>query len=151
MKAFQDQIANNHCYGCGPDNAGGLRIKSYWSGDNASVCRFMPAPHHSAGPPHYLNGGVIATIIDCHCICTAIAKGYQLAGREAGQGEPVWFATGRLEVDYKRPVRIDREVTLQAEIVEVAERKTILRCLLLSDNEVCVEARVIAVRVPNEW
>lgn len=151
MQSFQDQISGNHCYGCGPDNDKGLRIKSYWSGDNESVCRFMPSPHHSAGPSHYVNGGIVATIIDCHCVCTAIANGYRLAGREVGQGEPIWFATVRLEVDYKRPLRIDREVTLKAEIVEVAGKKTILRCLLLSDDEVCAEGRVIAVRVPNEW
>src|SRR5690606_24999567 len=103
MQAFQDRISGNHCYGCGPDNAGGLRIKSYWSGDNESVCHFTPLPHHSAGPAHYVNGGIIATLIDCHCVCTAIAKGYRLAGREVGQGEAIWFATGRLEVDYKYP------------------------------------------------
>jgi acyl-CoA thioesterase FadM len=77
--------------------------------------------------------------------------GYQRGGWEGGLGEPIWFATGRLEVDYKRPVRIDREVTLKADIVEVAEKKTILSCVLLSGDEVCAEGRVIAVRVPNEW
>lgn len=151
MQAFQDRISGNHCYGCGPDNAGGLRIKSYWSGDNESVCHFTPLPNHSAGPALYVNGGIIATLIDCHCVCTAIAKGYRLAGREVGQGEAIWFATGRLEVDYKYPVRIDREITLKAEIVEVAGKKTILRCVVLSGNAVCAEGRVIAVRVPNEW
>lgn len=31
-KAFQDQIPNNHCFGCGPENASGLQIKSHWVG-----------------------------------------------------------------------------------------------------------------------
>ena len=35
--AFQDLIPDNHCYGCGPHNAHGLRIKSYWDVDNVHV------------------------------------------------------------------------------------------------------------------
>ena len=66
---FQEQIPNNHCFGCGPQNRQGLKIQSYWSGENQSVCDFTPLPHHSAGPLHFLNGGIISTIIDCHCVC----------------------------------------------------------------------------------
>ena len=69
---FQNLIHGNHCFGCGPENDLGLRIKSYWDGKNQSICRFIPEKHHCAGPAEYLNGGIISTIIDCHCICTAI-------------------------------------------------------------------------------
>ena len=98
-RSFQEQIPNNHCFGCGPQNHQGLKIQSYWNGENQSVCDFTPLPHHSAGPLHFLNGGIISTIIDCHCVCTAIAKGYLMRDREIGQGELVWFATGNLEVN----------------------------------------------------
>ena len=33
MKAFQDTVPDNHCYGCGPENPKGMQIKSYWDGD----------------------------------------------------------------------------------------------------------------------
>ena len=33
--AFQDQGAVHHCHGCGADNESGLRIKSFWDGDEA--------------------------------------------------------------------------------------------------------------------
>ena len=56
MEDFQSRIPNNHCYGCGPGNAQGLRVKSYWTGDDVAECRFTPSVHHSAGPEHYLNG-----------------------------------------------------------------------------------------------
>ena len=41
MTALQDRYApNNRCFGCGPANEKGLRIKSYVDGD-AVVCEFM--------------------------------------------------------------------------------------------------------------
>src|SRR4030095_4558373 len=33
--AFQDQIPNNFCYGCGPGNPVGLHIRSIWAGNEA--------------------------------------------------------------------------------------------------------------------
>ncbi|WP_027855942.1 PaaI family thioesterase [Marinobacterium jannaschii] len=149
--AFQDLIPNNHCFGCGPDNDHGLMIKSFWQDEQHSVCYFRPAPHHSAGPLGYLNGGIIATIIDCHCVCTAIAKGYQLDGREIGVGDPVWFATAQLDLSYKRPVDIESEVILLARITEVGGRKIRLECDLFCNDEVCVSARLIAIKVDAQW
>ena len=150
-EAFQDQIPNNHCFGCGPENQHGLKLKSYWLNKDESVCRFMPSSHHSAGPTKYLNGGIISTIIDCHCVCTAIAKGYQLAGREIGTGDTIWFATGGLEVTFNKPVAIDKEVLLTAKVEAAKEKKISLTCVLSSEGEICVESNVIAVKVPSTW
>lgn len=150
-KAFQDQIPNNHCFGCGPENASGLQIKSHWVGENKSACTFIPSAHHCAGPTQFLNGGIISTVIDCHCICTAIAKGYQLQGREIGSGEAVWYATGKLEVDYLKPVPIDKDVELVAIVEEINGNKMTVNCELFSDGVLCCTAKVVAVQVPNSW
>lgn len=149
--ALQDLIPHNHCFGCGPHNAQGLRIKSFWSGEDETHCTFTPLPHHCAGPTQYLNGGIIATVIDCHTICTAIADGYRQAGREAGSGDPIWYVTGRLDVQYKAPTPIEQPVTLVARIVERKEKKTVLHCTLHSDERLCASAEVVAVRVPAGW
>ncbi len=149
--AIQDQIPNNHCYGCGSENPLGLQIKSYWQSENEASCDFVPQKHHCAGPTHFLNGGIISTIIDCHCVCMAIAKGYQLNGQKVGQGEPVWFATGNLNISFLKPVAMDSTVTLKANVVEAFEKKIVLECELLSQGSVCCRADVIAVKVPNEW
>ncbi|NRF61170.1 PaaI family thioesterase [Vibrio coralliilyticus] len=149
--AFQEQIPNNHCFGCGAENTMGLQIKSYWNGDNESVCTFTPSAHHSAGPLHFLNGGIISTIIDCHCVCTAIAKGYYMQGREIGSGEAIWFATGSLDVKFLRPVPIDDDVQLIASIIEAKDKKIELQCELFSGNTLCCQSRVVAVKVPNDW
>lgn len=141
----------NHCYGCGPENDLGLQIKSYWSAEDESACVYMPQAHQCAGPPQYVNGGVIATVIDCHSICTAMAKAYAMAGREIGEGKQIWFATGRLELSYIKPTPIDLELRVVAKITEAKERKITLQCSLSAGGEVCVKARVIAVRVPSDW
>ncbi|NVK40021.1 MAG: PaaI family thioesterase [Oceanospirillaceae bacterium] len=149
--AFQDQIPGNHCFGCGPANAGGLRIKSYWHSDDSAICRFQPSPHHCAGPERTLNGGIIATLIDCHCVCTAIADAYRRDGRTIGEGKAIWYATGKLEISYRAPAPIDAELELKARIDEISERKTILSCSLGANGRSFADARVVAVRVADDW
>lgn len=148
--AFQDRMLDNHCFGCGPNNEKGLRIKSFWDGDD-SVCTFRPSPEHAAGPKRYLNGGIIATIIDCHGICTAVADLYRAEGREIGTEPSLWCVTGTLSVRYMAPVPIDRPVELRATIVERAGKRMNLECLLLSDGDECARGEVVAIRVPPEW
>lgn len=150
MTAIQDQIRNNHCYGCGADNPRGMQIKSHWEG-NESVCTYMPRPEQCAGPEQYLYGGTIASLIDCHSIGTALANYYRLEGRNIGEGEEIWCVTGRLRVDYLAPTPIDRAVTLRATIEEVTDRKTVVRCRFYSGETQTAEGEVIAVRVSDSW
>ena len=70
--SFQDQMPDNYCWSRGSLNEHGLGIKSYWSG-NESVCTWQLAAQFMASPQHILNGGIIASLIDCHCICMAVA------------------------------------------------------------------------------
>lgn len=66
MKSLQDQFApKGRCFGCGPQNEKGLRIKSFIH-DQEVTAEFMPQPHHEAFE-NVLNGGIIGTILDCHC------------------------------------------------------------------------------------
>ena len=149
MEPIQSAIRDNHCIGCGPHNPHGLRIQSFWCGDLETLCTFEPQPHMAAGPAGVLNGGIIATLIDCHAVCTAIAYAGRLAGRaEAAEAD---FATGSLEIRYRRPAAIDEPVFVHAKIVGVTERKTVLACTLTSGGQVCAEASVTAVRVADGW
>ena len=148
--AIQDQVPDNECFGCGPHNAAGLKIKSYWQG-NEATCRYEPQAHQTAGPPHILNGGIIATLIDCHCICTALAYAYEQQGRPIGSEPTLWFATGRLDVRYVRPTPIAAPVELRASVKSAAGRKLDIECELLSGGEVTATADVMAVQVPDEW
>lgn len=148
--AIQDLVPHNHCFGCGPLNPRGLGIKSYPEGDE-TVCTFQPSPDHMAGPTHVLNGGIIATVIDCHCVCTAIAGAYRAAGRSIGTAPLIWCVTASLKVDYLAPTPIAGPVQLRARVREVKGRKRVVTCELSSDGQVRARAEVIAVEVPAGW
>ena len=115
---FQDGLHDNHCYGCGAWNDQGLRIKSYWDGDEA-VCTFQPEPHHAAMPPDVMNGGTIAAVIDCHGVCTSIAEAYKTEGRDIGDGKKIWYATASLTVNYRKPTPISLPSVLYASAIDV--------------------------------
>ena len=148
-RAFQDGIGGNHCWGCGA-NEHGLQIKSYWSGDEA-ICTWQPQAYHVAGPLHILNGGIIATIIDCHSVCTAIAAAYRAEGREIGTEPSIWYATASLQVTYLCPTPVKEPIVLRARIKEMKERKTTLTCSLFAKGEECARGELVAVRVPPAW
>lgn len=150
-RAIQDQfLRDNHCWGCGRLNDDGLQLKSYWLGEEA-VAIWEPQSYHAAGPLDVVNGGIMATIIDCHSACTAMAAAYQAEGREVGTEPQIWCATASLQVTYLRPTPIDQPVELRAQVKEMGERKMVVTCLALSGGEECARGEVVAVRVAPEW
>jgi hypothetical protein len=60
QKAFQDYYSDelSYCYGCGRLNEQGLKLKSYWDGEE-TVAIFSPRPYHIA-IPGYVYGGLIS-------------------------------------------------------------------------------------------
>jgi acyl-coenzyme A thioesterase PaaI-like protein len=149
-RAIQDQIEHNMCFGCGPGNADGLRIKSYYR-ESESLCTFHPKPEHAAGPPHVLNGGILATVIDCHGVCTAIAAAYEAESRPIGSDPPLWYVTGSLTVDYFLPTPIGDPLFLRARVRESAGRKSWVDVEATSSGKEVARAKVLAVRVAPEW
>jgi acyl-coenzyme A thioesterase PaaI-like protein len=150
---FQDLMPFNHCWGCGADNPDGLRLKSRWSIDDAdeALATFRSGAEHVAGPAHVLNGGIIATVLDCHGVCTAVADAYRQEGRTIGAGETIWFATGTLTVTYERPAPVGAELELRARVIERSARTTAVECALDVSGERCARADLVAVRVPASW
>jgi acyl-coenzyme A thioesterase PaaI-like protein len=148
QKAFQDLVPKDsirrNCYGCGADNEQGLRIKSYWEGDEG-VCRWKPQPHHSAGPS--LNGGIAATLIDCHSVFTATAAAYRLEGREMGEGDEIDYVTAKLTVTYLKRTPMDTMLELRARVVKTGNRSMVVETSLMAEGEECVKGEVVAVRM----
>lgn len=148
--AFQDQILDNYCWGCGADNPTGLHLKSYWDGELA-VAEWTPRAEFAAGPRHVLNGGIIATLLDCHGVCTAIADAYRREQREIGSDPEIWHATVSLSVDYLRPTPIGETLRLSARVVDADDRKTSVECVLSASGKDRARALVGSTRVPDEW
>ena len=149
-KAIQDSIPHNHCWGCGTLNPRGLQVKSYVEGEE-TVCRFQPWPEHMAGPTDVVNGGIIAAVIDCHAVCTALADAYRAAGAELGSEPLRWAVTASLRIDYLAPTPIDRPVVLRARVREANGRKRVVECTVRSGDREVARAEVLAIEVPAGW
>lgn len=142
--ALQDRIPG-HCFGCGSLNSEGLQIKSFWLGDEV-VCAWRAQPKH-IGHPDILYGGVIASVVDCHCIWTAVAHAHRQAGEEIGSSSEHKFVTAAMSLQYRKPVRIEDAVELRAHVVDCNDRKAVVRCSVHSANVLVAEAEVVAVRM----
>lgn len=148
-QSFQDYYPEefSHCYGCGTQNTHGLHIRSFWEGDEA-VATFVPEEYHMAFPG-YVYGGLIASVIDCHCVGTAAAAAYKAEGRELGSQPAFRYVTGSLHVDYLKPTPLGPPIVLRAKIVEIKGRKTTIETTLEVDGEVTARGKVVAVRLPE--
>jgi acyl-coenzyme A thioesterase PaaI-like protein len=144
--AFQDQGAVRHCHGCGADNDRGLRVKSFWDGDEA-VAHWRPEPHHCGGTRHTLNGGVIASLIDCHSLNLAIARAYRAEERPIGSAPRIGYVTAHMSVSYLKPTPIDQTLELRARITKLEGRKAWVSCTLSAGGEVRAAGEVLGIRV----
>lgn len=142
---FQNHMPANVCFGCGIENQNGLHIRSYWEGEE-SICVWGSEPRFQ-GWVKIMNGGVLATIIDCHCMGTAMAAAYREEGRALGSEPYYRYATASIKIDYLKPTSNDRPVMLRAQIVEIEGRKTSLTCQAYSEGVMTARAEVVAVRV----
>jgi acyl-coenzyme A thioesterase PaaI-like protein len=148
--AVQDQMRGNYCWGCGADNPVGLHLKSYWDGAFA-VAQWIPADEFAAGPRHFLNGGIIATLLDCHGVCTAVADAYQRAEREIHSQPEIWHATVSLTVEYLRPTPIDQKIELKAHVLTHDANNASVECVLSSGGKDRARATVTTRQVPDQW
>ncbi len=146
---FQDHLRpfGQTCFGCGQDNAHGLRIRSHWEGEEG-VCRWTPQPWH-VGMPGVLNGGLIATLIDCHTACTATAAAYRAEGRPLGSEPPLVYVTASLHVDYLKPTPSEGPLELRARVQELRGRKITVRCALLAGGQETARGEGVFVRLEN--
>ena len=148
-KAFQDYYPDDlsHCYGCGRLNEKGYQIKSHWDGEE-SIAIFQPEPYHLAIPGS-VYGGLIASLIDCHCTGTASAAVYRAEEREMDTDPPLRFVTASLHVDYLRPTPIGTALEIRGKVKEIKGRKVIVEATVMADGEICARGEVVAVKMPD--
>ena len=149
MKTFQDYYPDElaHCYGCGRLNEHGLHIRTFWEGEE-SVTRFTPQPHHTA-IPGFVNGGILASLIDCHSTGTAAAAAYRAEGRGMDTLPMHRLVTASLRVDYLKPTPLGPELTVRGRVKEMRGRKVIVEATVSADGEVTVRGEVVAVGLPE--
>lgn len=149
MKAFQDYYPDElaYCFGCGRLNERGHHLRSFWVGEE-SEARFTPAPFDIA-IPGWVNGGLLASLIDCHGTGTAAAAAYRAEGREMDTLPAHRFVTASLRVDYLKPTPLGPELLLRGRVRSVAGRKVVVEITVSAGSEVTVQGEVVAVEMPE--
>src|SRR5438093_291212 len=141
-QALQDQYApHNECFGCGPANAKGLRIKSRVEGDEV-VAEFVPEPHHLAFPG-VLNGGIIGALLDCHSNWTAA---WHLM-KKSGASSPPCTVTADYAITLKRPTPMDGPVKLRARVVDSKDDRATIEATLEAGGKITATCRGLFVAV----
>ena len=129
------------CFGCGPANPKGLRIRSFEQGEEL-VAEWSPEPHHEAFPG-VLNGGIIGTLLDCHCNWAAA---YHLMRRNALESPPC-TVTADYTITMKRPTPMDGPVRLRARVVEASGDRAVVEGTLEGGGKVTATCRGTFVAV----
>ena len=145
-RAFQDQGSVHHCHGCGAANPKGLQLKSFWDGDDA-VATWRAEPHHCGGTRENLNGGIIASLIDCHSLNLAIAYAYRIEQRPIGSAPRIGYVTASMNLSYLKPTPIDEPIHLRARIAKREGREVWVSCTLSAAGEIRATGEVLGVRV----
>jgi acyl-coenzyme A thioesterase PaaI-like protein len=150
-KFFQDYYPDNHsyCYGCGRLNEKGMHIKSCWDSDE-SLCRFTPDIHQSGGFPGNIYGGLIASLIDCHCAGTAAAAKHKHDGFELGEKQIPRFVTASLKVDYLKPTPVGVELEVRAKVLEIKGRKVILSASVTASGIITARGEAVMVQLAED-
>jgi acyl-coenzyme A thioesterase PaaI-like protein len=142
VKSLQETYApNNRCYGCGPANEKGLRIRSFADGDEL-VCDWRPEPHHLAFEG-MVNGGIIGSLLDCHSNWTAAY--HLMQARGASELPPT--VTADFHVTLKRPTPLEATLHLRAHVVDASDDRAVVEATLEANGKVTATCRGTFVAV----
>ncbi len=101
--------AQNRCFGCGPANPIGMHLEFLLAADNSIVC--LPVvPDAFEGPPGYVHGGIIATLLD-----ETMSKAVRTLGLAA--------MTRQIEIEYLRPVPSHTPIRIEGRVLRIEGRK----------------------------
>lgn len=129
------------CFGCGPKNEKGLRIRSFADGDEYTA-GWHAEPHHQAFPG-VLNGGIIGALLDCH---SNWAAAHHLM-KKARADTPPCTVTADFHVKLLRPTPADVPITLKARVVESTDDRATVDAELIANGKVCDTCRGTFVAV----
>lgn len=131
-----DDSPRHWCFGCGDRNPQGLAIHFEVEGKKV-VGRFIARKEHQ-GFPGLAHGGISAAVLD-------EAMGWAMYAAGA------WAMTARMEVKYRRPLPLGRELIVTGEVLRQGGRwLEAAGQIRTPDGHLLVEARGLFVRLPRD-
>lgn len=130
------------CFGCGPANELGLRVRSFEGESGSVVADWQARPEHEAFDG-FVNGGILGTLIDCHSNWTAIAAFLARTGASVAPST----VTAEYSVRFRRPTPSDRPLRLIGRALEVAEDRATVVTAIEVDGVITANGRAMFVAV----
>ncbi len=127
------------CYGCGVDHSTGLHLRLF-AGEGLSLRGTFTVTDQHQGAPGLAHGGLLTTAFD-----DALGSLNWLLSSPA--------VTGRLEVDFRRPVPVGSTLHIEAAVVGVKGRRVFTRAvgrLDAADGPIAMTAAALFIQVPVE-
>lgn len=104
------KMKKNHCFGCGADNADGMKLRFFYDEEKGrAICNFKLTKKYQ-GPPGHAHGGIIATVLD-----EAMGKVNKL--------RQVVALTKTMDIEYLRPVPLGKPLMATGRERKVSGRK----------------------------
>lgn len=129
--------ADDGCFVCGCENPVGLHAEFVVDSENNRARASLSIDSNFQGWQGVVHGGIIATLLDETAIyaCRTLSHTAVTAG---------------MTIKFKKPVRIDCPLTLQADVISVKRRIALVTSSLLVDSEVMAEAEVKVMLLNEE-
>lgn len=141
-ESLQDRYApRTCCFGCGPANARGLRVKSHPQGDEL-LAEWRAEKHHEAFEGT-VNGGIIGALFDCHSNWTAA---WHLMRRD-GLDAPPCTVTADFHVKLRRPTPSSGPLRFTARAVESSADRVVVEAQLEAGGKLTATCRGTFVSV----
>jgi acyl-coenzyme A thioesterase PaaI-like protein len=144
--SLQERFApDGRCFGCGPANPVGFRIRSFPDADDPErlIADWQPSPQHEAFDG-VVNGGVIGTLLDCHSNWTAA---HHLMLRRRFDRPPT-TVTLEYAVRLRSPTPSTGPLHLQSRVADSTDDRATVDAEILADGVVTATCRgtFVAVR-----
>jgi acyl-coenzyme A thioesterase PaaI-like protein len=141
--SLQEKYAyQSKCFGCGPSNSKGLKVRSFVHDDEEVVADWRPEDYHEAFPG-VLNGGIIGALLDCH---SNWAAAWHLM-KQSKTDQPPCTVTADYAIKLLRPTPSRSSIHLSAKIVESKPDRAVVEASLIAENKVCATCRGTFVAV----
>ncbi|MBT86044.1 MAG: thioesterase [Euryarchaeota archaeon] len=141
LSVQEEYAPSSICFGCGPSNEKGLKIRSFRNGEGLTM-EFDPEEHHQAFPG-MVNGGIIGSLLDCHGNWTAA-----IALMDQGDyTEPPCTVTASYSVSLRRPTPNNEKLKIDSEVIELLPDRARIRMSLTCDGKVCATGEGLFVAV----
>jgi len=141
LSVQEEYAPNSICFGCGPANKKGLRIKSFRNNEGLEL-EFETSEEHQAFPG-IINGGIIGTLLDCHGNWVAAIA---LMDKSGGKFPPC-TVTASYSIKLKRPTPLNSKLLIQGRVVEIDTKSVKVELILKADEKVCATGEGLFVAI----